>query len=293
MTFKKITVIGLGNMGGAIAHRLLKAGYEVTGFDIEEKQMSRLVPDGLKPGRSPKGAARNADLIILSLRSWEIVREVVEGSDGILASAHPGQIIVDASTVPPWETKAMAKRLAEKNIEWMDIPISGSGAQAKEGNMVFMAGGKKSVFKKIKPVFDSIGKKTVYVGKNGSGVMLKVVVNTILWLNQGAAVEGFSLGLKAGLDPEAMFEVVSSGAAGSDLITSRGQDMLSGNFERKGLLGTHSLDIALESAKEVGVMLPMVSLYRQLILQAMYSGWTECDGTVVMRVYEQLAGIER
>jgi 3-hydroxyisobutyrate dehydrogenase-like beta-hydroxyacid dehydrogenase len=288
---KNISVIGLGLMGAPISTLLMKAGYEVTGFDIIKKQMSNLVPLGLKPARSAKEAARGADLIILSLPHWNAVREAVEGKDGILAGVRKGQIVIDTSTSPPWESKAMGERLAKKGIEWMDVPISGSSAQARVGNMVFMAGGKKSVFERIKPVLDRIGKKTVYVGKNGDGAMLKLVVNHILYLNEAAAVEGMVLGLKAGLDPEIMFDVITSGAASSDLIMARGKDMLAGNFEPKGpvVLAVKDLGFSLECAKKLGVVLPIGALYMQFLLKAQYNGWDRNDATVVMKIYQQLA----
>jgi len=294
MSIKNISVIGLGAMGASIATLLLKAGYHVTGFDILEKQMPNLVQLGLRPVKSPKEAARGADLIMLSLPNWVAVLDAVEGKEGILAGAGKGQIIVDTSTVPPWETKAMAERISEKCIEWMDVPISGSSAQARVGNMVFMAGGKKAVFGKVKPVLDKIGKKTVYVGKNGDAAMLKLVVNQTLFLNQAAAIEGLVLGLKAGLDPHVMLDVLISGAAGSDLIAARGKDMVEGNFEPKGAvwLAIKDLGLALESAKELGVPLPMAGLYQQLLLTAHYSGWDQYDATVVMKIYEQLAGMK-
>ncbi len=278
-------------MGAPISTLLMKAGYEVTGFDIIKKQMSNLVPLGLKPARSAKEAARGADLIILSLPHWNAVREAVERKDGILAGARKGQIVIDSSTSPPWESKAMGERLAKKGIEWMDVPISGSSAQARVGNMVFMAGGKKSVFERIKPVLDRIGKKTVYVGKNGDGAMLKLVVNHILYLNEAAAVEGMVLGLKAGLDPEIMFDVITSGAASSDLIMARGKDMLAGNFEPKGpvVLAVKDLGFSLECAKKLGVVLPIGALYMQFLLKAQYNGWDRNDATVVMKIYQQLA----
>ena len=145
---RKILVVGLGLMGTPIATLLMKAGYAVWGFDIIKKQVSDLVPLGLKPAKSPKDATKGVDLIILSLPTWDAVVEAVEGADGILKAAQKGQIVMDASTSPPWESKAMAGKLAKKGIEWMDVPISGSSAQARLGNMVFMAGGKKSVFEK-------------------------------------------------------------------------------------------------------------------------------------------------
>jgi 3-hydroxyisobutyrate dehydrogenase-like beta-hydroxyacid dehydrogenase len=294
MSIKNITVIGLGAMGTPITTFLLKAGYQVIGFDIIEKRISNLFPLGLKRASSPKEAAKGADLIMLSLPNWDIVREVVEGKEGILTGAQKGQVILDTSTVPPWETKAMAERLAKKGIDWMDVPISGAANQARVGNMVFMAGGKKSVFRKVQPVLDNVGKKTVYVGKNGAAAMLKLVVNQTLFLNQAAAIEGLVLGLKAGLNPDVMLDVLASGAAGSDLISARGRDMLMGNFEPKGpvWLAVKDLGLALKSAKRLGVVLPMAGLYQQLLLNAHYVGWDERDATVVMKIYEQLAGIK-
>ena len=289
---KNVSVIGLGLMGTPISTLLMKAGYEVTGFDIVKKQMSNLAPLGLKPTRSAKETAKGADLIILSLPNWHAVQEAVEGKDGILAGARKGQIIIDTSTSPPWESKAMAERLARKGIEWMDVPISGSSAQARVGNMVFMVGGKRSIFERIKPVLDRIGKKTVYVGKSGDGAMLKLVVNHILFLNQASAIEGMVMGLKAGLDPEIMLDVITSGAASSDLIMARGKDMLAGNFEPKGpvVMAVKDLGLSLESAKKLGVVLPMGGLYMQFLLKALYNGWERNDATVVMRIYQQLAG---
>ena len=208
---KNISVIGLGLMGTPIATHLLKAGYAVKGFDVVKQQVSNLVPLGLKPAKSAKEATRGADLIILSLPHWNAVQEAVEGKEGILTVAQKGQIVIDMSTSPPWESRAMAEKLAKKGIEWLDVPISGSSAQARVGNMVFMAGGKKTVFERIKPVLDRVGKKTAYIGKHGDGATLKLVVNHILYLTQAATIEGLVLGLKSGLDPKIMFDVITSG----------------------------------------------------------------------------------
>ncbi len=161
MKIEKIGVIGLGQMGSPIATFILKAGYDVTGFDVVPERMAALAPLGLKPARSPRDAATGADLVILSLRNWADVTSVVEGEGGVLEGTHEGQIIADCSTVPPAESRAMAERLAKKGVHWMDVPVSGAANQAREGNMVFMAGGEKKIFDAIKPVFDKVGKKTV------------------------------------------------------------------------------------------------------------------------------------
>jgi len=291
MEIKSVSVVGLGLMGTPIATLLMKAGYDVTGFDIIKKQVSNLVSLGLKPSNSPREAARGADFIVLSLPTWEAVLEAVEGKDGIATGARRGQIVADCSTSPPWESKALGKRLAKKGLEWMDIPISGSSAQARVGNMVFMAGGKRSAFERVKPVLDRIGKKTVYVGKSGDGAMLKLVVNHILYLNEAAAIEGMVLGMEAGLDPEILLDAITSGAASSDLVASRGKDMLAGNFSPKGpvILANKDLALSLETAKQLGVVLPVGALYQQLLLKAHYNGWDREDATAVMKIYQQLA----
>lgn len=290
-----IAIIGLGLMGTPLAMLLLRAGYRVTGYDIVETQASALVPLGMAAAKSPREAAAGAWLTLLSLPNWDAVRQVVEGPEGILEGARPGQIVVDTGTSPPRETAAMAAKMAAKGIDWLDVPISGSSAQAREGNMVFMAGGRREAFEKIKPVLDKIGKKTVYAGENGAGAMLKLVVNHILYLNEAAAIEGFVLGMKAGLDQEIMFDAICSGAASSDLIAARGKEMLAGHFEPKGPVGVAVKDMGLilEMAGQLGVMLPMGGLYQQFLLEARHRGWEREDATAVMKIYEQLAGISR
>jgi len=295
MDIRRISVIGLGLMGNAIATLLIRAGYQVRGFDIVKKQMQDLVPIGLKPVQSSKEAAKGADLIMLSLPSWNSLLEAVEGKGGILEGVQRGQIVMDISTSPPWESKSLGERLAKKGIEWVDAPISGSAAQTRVGNMVFMLGGKRSIFEKVKPVLDRIAKKTVYVGKSGDAAALKLVVNHILFLNQAAAIEGLVLGLKAGLNPDIMFDVITSGAASSDLLIARGKDMINGNFSPKGqvAVGVKDLGLSLDTAKQLGVVLPVGALYHQLLLKAHYNGWDREDATSVMRIYEELAGFVR
>jgi 3-hydroxyisobutyrate dehydrogenase-like beta-hydroxyacid dehydrogenase len=295
MEIEKVSVVGLGLMGTPIATLLMKAGYRVTGFDILRKQMSDLVSLGLKAAHSPKEATRGADLVILSLPNWNAVLEAVEGKDGVAAAARKGQIVLDTSTSPPWESIAMGEKLVQKGIEWMDVPISGSSAQARMGNMVFMAGGKRSAFERIKPVLDRIGKKTVYAGKMGDGATLKLVINHTLYLNQAAAIEGLVLGMKAGINPDVLFDVITSGAASSDLLIARGKDMLSGIFSPKGpvVIANKDLALSLETAKRWGVVLPVGALYQQLLLKAHYNGWDQEDATAVMKIYEEMAGMVR
>jgi 3-hydroxyisobutyrate dehydrogenase len=126
----------------------------------------------------------------------------------------------------------------------------------------------------------------------GDGATLKLVINHTLYLNQAAAIEGMVLGLKAGLNPDVLYDVITSGAASSDLIMARGKDMLSGNFSPKGplILANKDLALSLETAKRSSVVLPVGALYQQLMLKAHYNGWDREDATVVMKIYEEMAG---
>lgn len=292
---ENIGVIGLGLMGSAIASLLIRAGFAVIGYDISENRINSLEPKGLKRSKSPRDTAEQSDIIILSLPNWNAVEEVVEGNNGVVAAAKKGLIVIDSSTSPPLDSRKMAEKLEHFAIEWMDIPISGSSAQAKTGNMVFMAGGKKENFMKVKPILDRIGKKTIYVGSNGNGAMLKLIVNHTLMLNEAAAIEGLVLGMKAGLPPDVMLDALSSGAASSDLIVSRGKDMIAGNFAPKGQLaiGVKDMGLSLEFAKQLGVALPVGALYHQLLLSAHYRGLDDQDATVIMRYYEEMADMRQ
>jgi len=177
----------------------------------------------------------------------------------------------------------------------MDIPISGSSVQARVGNMLFMVGGKKSLFKKVKPVLDSIGKKTVYAGRMGDAATLKVVINHTLNLNQAAAIEGMVLGLKAGLAPDLLYEVMSSGGAASDQLISRGKAMLAGDFTTRSTVSITKKDTALglEMGKKLGVVLPIAAVYLQFLQNAQNRGWDQKDATIVMKIYEELANFTR
>lgn len=295
MAIKNIGFIGLGAMGTPMATLLFRAGYPVKGFDIVGEQIRRLIPMGIKAARSPGEATEGSELILLSLPHWKAVQDAVDGKDGILKRAKEGQIIVDTTTAPPWESRAMALRLSKRKIHWMDVPVLAAPKQVMEGKAIFMVGGKKSVFHEIKPTLDKIGMKTVYVGKSGDAAMLKIAHNLILFLNEAAAIEGFTLGLKAGLDPQVMYEVIKGGTATSDLIQRRGEDMLAGNFKVKGSLaiGVKDVGLALDSARRLGVVLPISGIYHQYLLNAQYRGWDKEDATVVMRLYEEMSGLKR
>ncbi len=154
----------------------------------------------------------------------------MEGKEGIVHGTRKGQIIIDMSTSPPWESRILGRATREERTPLDGYPDSGSSVEAGVGNILFIAGGEKSIFDRVKPVLDRIGKKTIYVGPSGHGATLKVAINHTLHINHAAAIEGMVLGLKAGLDPGILYDVMSSGGAPSDQLATRGREMVMGEF---------------------------------------------------------------
>lgn len=290
MSADTIGVIGLGLMGTPISRLLMKAGYNVVGFDINNDRMATLEREGLRAVATAKDVAINSDMVFLSLPNWNVVVHVMEAEQGVIAGAKTNQLIIDLSTSPPWETRKMASKLDRMNIRWMDAPISGSSAQARAGDIVFLVGGRMSDYEELKEVLYKIAKKTVYAGENGSGDMLKLAVNHTLFLNEAAAIEGMVLALKAGIEPKIILEALTSGAASSNLIEARGSDMLGGNFTPKGQLSICVKDLALslEAARNLGIALPIGSQYHQIALQSYRKNLGDYDATIVIKEYEEM-----
>lgn len=285
-----IGVIGLGMMGTPISKLLMRAHYSVVGFDIDSERIAKLEGEGLRAAASAKEVASSSDVVFLSLPNWKAVLHVMEDEQGVIAGAVRNQLVVDLSTSPPWETSKMAEKLAPMNIHWLDAPISGSSAQAKTGDIIFMVGGRRSDYESLKEILDKIAKKTLYVGEHGRGAMLKLAVNHTLFLNQSAAIEGMVLALKAGIEPKIILEALTSGAASSNLIEARGSDMLNGNFSPKGQLSVCVKDLALslEAAKNLGISLPIGFQYLQIALQSYRKNLGDYDATIVIKEYDEM-----
>jgi 3-hydroxyisobutyrate dehydrogenase len=202
-----IGFIGLGNMGGPMAANLLQAGHEVTGFDLSAESLDRLVGAGGKPAASAAAAAAAADIVITMLPAGPHVRAVYLGDGRILASARPGSLLIDCSTIDVETARAVGKAAAEAGRAMLDAPVSGGVGGAAAGTLTFMVGGAAADFARAEPVLQNMGKTIVHAGPAGNGQAAKICNNMILGISMIAVCEGFALAEKLGLDWQRLFDI--------------------------------------------------------------------------------------
>lgn len=199
---KKIGFIGLGIMGKPMVKNLLKAGFEVTAYDILPAAVQEMAEAGAIAGTSPKQAAQGKDVVITMVPSGPIVRSLLEGEDGVLAGIPEGAVIVDMSSVTAIESQEFAKLAESKGCHFLDAPVSGGEPGAVAGTLAIMIGGKQEVVDKVHDVFEAMGSSITLIGPNGSGSIAKLANQVIVNLNIAAVSEALILATKAGADPK-------------------------------------------------------------------------------------------
>jgi 3-hydroxyisobutyrate dehydrogenase len=205
----QIGFIGLGNMGLPMAQSLIKAGHPVCGYDLSAAALDKFSAAGGIAVRSLDVASMGVDLVITMLPAREQVREVYLGQGGVLASAAPGTLLVDCSTVDVETARAVAAAAKVNELEMLDAPVSGGVAGAQAATLTFMVGGGDKAFARAKPVLEGMGKSIVHAGAAGSGQAAKICNNMILGISMIAVCEAFVLAEKLGLDPHKLFEISS------------------------------------------------------------------------------------
>ena len=213
----KIGFIGLGNMGAKMTMNLLKANYEVIGYDINKEFVNNLLPKGLKQATNLSEIAKVADILITMLPNGDIVEEVY---DNIIDEFAPGTLFVDCSTIEVNKAKQLHKKCEAKNILSLDAPVSGGVGGAKQATLTFMVGGTEKAYKIMLPLFEVMGKKSLLCGSSGSGQATKACNNMLLATTMIGVGEAFSLGQNLGLDPEKLFEILSTSTGSCWAINS-------------------------------------------------------------------------
>jgi 3-hydroxyisobutyrate dehydrogenase len=205
----RIGFIGLGNMGGPMAANLLKAGHEVTGFDLAKAALEALAKAGGRAASTAASVVSGAEIILTMLPAGPQVREVYLGKGGVLASASPGALLIDSSTIDVETARAVAAVAAERGFDMLDAPVSGGVGGASAGTLTFMVGGSEKGFARAEPVLKAMGKTIVHAGPSGTGQAAKICNNMILGISMIAVCEGFALAEKLGLDWQKLFDISS------------------------------------------------------------------------------------
>jgi 3-hydroxyisobutyrate dehydrogenase-like beta-hydroxyacid dehydrogenase len=281
----KIGLVGLGLVGTAIAERLLAGDFHVIGFDIDSARCQHLKGLGGNAVGSPAQVAQQVTRIIFSLPDTNIVKQVVEGPSGILEAKTLPKYIIDTTTGDPDETMALAQRLAQHEIYFLDSTISGSSRQVRDKEAVFMIGGNKAAFETCRDIFQTLSEKIFYLGPSGNGSKAKLASNLILGLNRAALAEGLVFASKLGLEPETFLEMLKATPAYSAVMDTKGKKMLNDDFTAESRIRQHYKDVSLilKYAEIAGQELPLSRVHFDALEKAIEAGDGDLDNAAIIR----------
>jgi len=277
-----------------MAKNLLKAGFPLVVFDLNRDAIEDLIKAGALPAGSSKEVAERTEMIITMLPDSPDVKEVILGRDGVIDGVKQGSLVIDMSSISPLVTQEIAKILKGKGVEMLDAPVSGGETGAVQGTLAIMVGGEQKVFEECLEIFKAMGRNIVYVGGNGAGEYIKLVNQIIVALNIAAIGEAFSLGVKAGLDPQVIYQAIRGGLAGSQVLDSKAPMIFGRNFKPGFKVKLHLKDLnnALSTAKDLGVPLPLSSFVQQIFVSLMADGIGEEDHSALATFFEKMAKVE-
>lgn len=286
-----IGMLGLGIMGSAMSANLIRAGFKVVGFDVAAERMAAFAAAGGTPARSPREVAQQADLVISVLPRVAALDHCVSAADGLLASGRPGLVLVEASTFP-LEDKLRIRDLCGSNITVLDCPLSGTGAQAVTKDLAVYASGDAAACARCETVFAGFARSQHYLGEFGNGSKMKFVANLLVAIHNVATAEAFVLGMKAGLDPQMIYDVVGDGAGSSRMFQVRGPLMVSGEYKpatMKVEIWQKDMKIIAEFAAGLGAPTPLLAASAAYYTAAMAQGRGGEDTAAVCAVMEEMA----
>jgi 3-hydroxyisobutyrate dehydrogenase len=293
----RIAFIGLGNMGGPMALNLIKAGHTLVVYDVRRESAKPHLDAGATWADGPKDVARAGKLILTSLPGPAEVEAVALGPNGILEGAQPGSIYADLSTNSPTVMRKIHGAFKAKGVHVLDSPVSGGVVGANRGSLQVMIGGEEGVYNEVKGVLGAIGNNVGYMGAIGSGTIAKLVHNMISILSRSLVAEGFTLGVKAGVKPEALLEAIRGASYGQGLILSHmiPDVVFKGEFDtvRFALkLARKDVGLATALAREYDVPMPMAAVGEQILIEAMARGWGDRDSTSPWELQEEAARVK-
>ena len=290
----KIGFIGLGIMGKPMCKNLMKAGYEVIVYDIFEKAVDEVVESGAARGAGNSDVASKSDVVITMLPNSPHVKTAVLGEGGILEGAKPGLIIVDMSSISPIASKEICEKVEEKGGFFIDAPVSGGEPKAIDGTLAIMVGGRKEIFDKVSELLNIMGGSVTHCGEIGAGNTTKLVNQIIVAVNIAAVSEAMVFGKKAGVDPEAIYQAIRGGLAGSTVLDAKAPMMFEGNFNPGFRIDLHIKDLmnVLDTGHDVGASLPLSASVMEMMQWLKSKDLDKEDHSSLVKYFENLSGID-
>ncbi len=289
----RIGYIGLGIMGAAMARNLIKAGHELVVHNRSRAIVDSLAAEGASAASSPAEVAGQVEFVCTNLPDSPDVEQVVLGADGILEGAEPGTVFIDNSTIKPETARMLAERLAEKDVQALDAPVSGGDVGARDGTLTIMVGGPQDAFDRSVPLFEATGKAWVLVGDSGAGQIAKVCNQIIVGAQMASLAEALITAQKAGVDPQRVVDAIKGGAAQMWTLDVKPPRLFAGNRQPgfKAYMQHKDHGIILDTARTYGIPLPLSAVIHQLYTAMLEQGNRELDNSAIVSVYESLAQI--
>jgi 3-hydroxyisobutyrate dehydrogenase len=293
----RIGFIGLGNMGGPMALNLMKAGHTLVVHDVRREAAAPHLEGGAKWAASPRETARESDLILTSLPGPPEVEAVALGADGVIHGANPGSIYADLSTGSPTVMRKLHAAFKQRGVHVLDAPVSGGVWGAQRGTLQVMVGGDEPIYNEVKGVLSAVGDKVGYMGPIGAGTIAKLVHNMVSIATRSIMAEGLTLGVKAGVRPEALLEAIRGASFGQGLMLSQmiPNVIFKGDFDTVRFackLARKDIGLATALAREYDVPMPMAAVAEQIMMEAMARGWGDKDSTAPWMLQEEAAGVQ-
>ena len=289
----KIGFIGLGIMGRPMAKNLVKAGYDLTVYDLNEEAVADLVSCGARAADSSREASLEAEVVITMVPNSPQVREVVLGKDGMAEGASEATVLIDMSSIDPTESRSIGMELKKYVIEMMDAPVSGGEPKAIEGTLSVMVGGRRELFDRYYDMLMVMAGSVVYVGKLGAGNVAKLANQIIVAVNIAAVSEALTFAKKAGTDPELVYQAIRGGLAGSTVLDAKAPMMFRGDFKPGFRIELHIKDLgnAINAAHAVSSPVLMTGQLMEIMQALKADGLEKKDHSCIVKYYEKISNV--
>lgn len=295
MTTLKIGFLGLGGMGGGMASRLAESGFEVAVYNRTREKAAPIAELGARIADSPADAAAGADVVMLSLADQTVVDRMLVGEDGVFGALREGGLIVDLSTVPPDFARDLAKRAQAAGYKALDACVYGAPMHARSGELRVMVGGDEADFATIGPILEAIGKDVTYLGENGMGATMKIVLNMLMGVQMPALAEAIVFGERSGLPREKILKMIAGSGYSSPVMTFRcgiiGRRAFDNAIFKLGLM-RKDMVLVLDESHRLGVPMPVTESANAALTAAAQMGLSDLDVGAIIAFQEQMSGVD-
>lgn len=292
---QRVAVIGLGSMGFGMAQSLQRAGFAVTGCDVSEAAVARLVAAGGQGAASPAAAARQAEIVVSVVVNAAQTEAILFGPGGVAEALAPGSVFISSATMDPEAARALAARLEATGRHYLDAPISGGAARAAEGALTILASGSGTAFAKARPALTAMAAKIYELGDAaGQGAAFKMINQLLAGVHIAVAGEAMAFAARQGLDLRKVFEVITASAGNSWCFENRMPHVLDNDYTPRSAVDIFVKDLGIvqDMARAAKFPAPIASAALQMYLMASAAGMGRDDDSSVARLYAQVAGIE-